>query len=241
MTAVTLHRNEETSIRFEGDWDNELSGLIQNAWFDAIAMNFKIPDSIRYMEGMSGKKYRYFINNFIGSLSDARYLEVGSWLGSTASSVVYGNKVRALCIDNWSDFLWGSPKETIRGAFESNVTAAAGDTADFDFIDNDFRAVEFSTLGKFNVYMFDGPHKEQDQYDGIIIAQPALDDEFVLIVDDYNNSNVKNGTARAIKDLNLNVVSSIEILSRVGDDEHPQLAHQNSDWHNGYFIAVVKK
>lgn len=241
MTAVTLHPNEETSIRFLGDWDSELAGQVQSAWFEAIAMDFKIPDWIRYMEGMSGKKYRYFINNLIGSMSDARYLEVGSWKGSTASSVVYGNKCRALCIDNWSDFLWGAPKETVRDFFENNVRTAAADTADFDFIDSDFRAVDFATLGKFNVYMFDGPHKEQDQYDGIIIAQPALDDEFILIVDDYNNSDVKNGTARAIKDLNLNVVASIEILSRVGDDEHPQLAHQNSDWHNGYFIAVVKK
>lgn len=235
-----LQPNEETSIRFIGEWEHPIAAKIQDAWFDAIAMNFKIPDSIRYMDGMSGKKYRYFINNLIGSMEDARYLEIGSWKGSTASSAVYGNKCKALCIDNWSDFLWGAPKESVRGEFEANVRSAAGTTADFSFIDNDFRKVDYNTLGKFNVYMFDGPHSEQDQYDGIVIAQNAIDDTFVLIVDDYNGPGVRAGTERAIKDLNLNVIAAIDIMTR-NDDQHPIIAHQNSDWHNGYFIALVSK
>lgn len=234
------HPNEETSIRFAGEWDHPLSALIQNAWFDAIAMDFKIPDHIRYMDGMSGKKYRYFINNLIGSMEDARYLEIGSWKGSTASSAIYGNKCKALCIDNWSDFLWGASKESVRGEFEANVTGAAGSTADFSFIDDDFRKIDYSTLGKFNVYMFDGPHSEQDQYDGVIIAQPALDDTFILIVDDYNGPGVRAGTERAIKDLGLTIISSIDIMTR-NDDQHPEIAHQRSDWHNGYFIALASK
>jgi hypothetical protein len=44
----------------------------------------------------------------------------------------------------------------------------------------------FSVLGKFDVYFFDGPHHERDQYDGIATALPALERHFVLIVDDWN-------------------------------------------------------
>jgi hypothetical protein len=83
-------------------------------------------------------------------------------------------------------------------------------------------------------------HSEQDQYDGVKIAQPALDNTYVLIVDDYCNTPVQLGTQRAIKELGLEVVSSIEILTITGD-VHPQLAHQHSDWHNGYYIAVINK
>jgi hypothetical protein len=237
---MSLSPNEETSIRFSGEWDHPLAAKLQDAWFDAIAMNYKLPDSIRYMEGMSGKKYRYLINNLVGSIDDARYLEIGSWKGSTAASAIYGNKCKALCIDNWADFLWGLSKENVRGQFETNVRAAAGDTCDFSYLDQDFRTVDYSNIGKFNVYMFDGPHSEQDQYDGIAIAQAALDDTFVLVIDDYNGDGVKKGTERALKDLNINVVAAVEIITRT-DQEHPVLALQHSDWHNGYLIAVCSK
>jgi hypothetical protein len=88
--------------------------------------------------------------------------------------------------------------------------------------------------------MFDGPHSEQDQYDGVVIAQNALDDTYILVVDDYNGPGVQSGTHRAIKELGLTVEAAIEIITRT-DNEHPQIAHQNSDWHNGYYIAVIKK
>jgi hypothetical protein len=197
-------------------------------------MNFKIPDWIRYMPGMSGKKYRYFINNLVGQVDNARYLETGTWAGSTACSALYGNKVKATCIDDWSGF--GGPKTE----FMSNIEKVKSTDIDFNFIESDFRKVDYNNIGKFNIYMFDGPHEEQDQYDGVKIALPALDDTFILIVDDYCNTPVQNGTKLAIKDLGLEVVASMEILTIVGD-VHPQLAHQHSDWHNGYFIAVINK
>src|SRR3954467_15320791 len=61
------------------------------------------------VNGFSGLKYRFFINRLIGGLSDARYLEVGSWMGSTLCAAIHGNRVRATAIDNWSQF--GGPKE----------------------------------------------------------------------------------------------------------------------------------
>ena len=65
----------------------------------------------------------------------------------------------------------------------------------------DFRAVDFNGLGRFNVYLFDGPHERDDQYDGVKLAQPALDEEFVLIVDDWNWPAVRAGTLDAVRDL----------------------------------------
>ena len=235
-----LNINEETSTRLLGDWTHPHAERLSSAWLSALAMEHKLPPEIRYMEGMSGKKYRYLINNLIEQTPDARYLEVGSWRGSTAASAVWGNDCTALCIDNWSDFLWGDSKENVRGVFEQNLKAASGATAKSGFIDRDFRQVDYSTIGKFNVYMFDGPHSEQDQYDGVVIAQPALDDTHYLIVDDYNGEGVRAGTERAIKDLNLTVIAALEIITRF-DDQHPQISMQHSDWHNGYFIAVVQK
>jgi hypothetical protein len=43
---------------------------------------------------MSGQKYRSVINQLVGSISDARYLEIGSWAGLTAATALYGNTVK---------------------------------------------------------------------------------------------------------------------------------------------------
>lgn len=228
-------QNEETSIRLSGVFERSRLGVnLKNAFDAALAVQTKLPDWIRTMPGMSGRKYRYLVNNLVGEVADARYLEVGSWMGSTACSALYGNSVRAVCIDNWSEFQ-GPRKE-----FEANIAKALSDTVQFDFVEADFRAVDFPALGLFNVYMFDGPHEEQDQFDGIAKALAALEDEFVLIVDDYNWAAVAAGTQRAIGSLGLEVVASIEIrTSQTG--VHPQVAFQFSDWHNGYFLAVCRK
>lgn len=168
-------------------------------------------------------------------VSKPRYLEIGSWSGSTAASAIYGNELSAICIDNWSQF--GGPKIK----FDENISKAKGDSCKFFFIEDDFRNVNYERL-KFdaNIYLFDGPHSAEDQYDGIRLVMPSLQDEFILIVDDYNWVDVRNGTQRAILDCKLSVISCIEIRTTT-DDTHPRMKMQNSDWHNGYFIAHVKK
>jgi hypothetical protein len=183
---------------------------------------------------MSGQKYRTFINNFVGSHPDARYLEIGSWQGSTAAAALNGNSVKALCIDNWSQF--GGPKS----AFLANIERVRSQSPDVDFrfIENDFRRVDYTSLGRFNIFLFDGPHEELDQYDGIMVARPALEKSFVLIVDDWNWRQVRVGTFRAIRDAGYSIASSIEIRT-TQDNTHAPVHGKNSDWHNGYFIAVL--
>jgi len=227
-------QNEETSITLTGEWNTSEAEILSTAWLDALAINHKLPDWIRYMDGMSGKKYRYFINNLVAATPDARYLEIGSHAGSTACSALYGNKLRATCIDNWSEF--GGPKDQ----FMSNIEQVLTDDIDFQFIEKDFRAVDYGSIGKYNIYMFDGPHLQQDQYDGIDLVKDALDDLYVLIVDDYNWSIIRNGTEAALDHVGHKVIAQIEVLTYIGDG-HPVISHQYSDWHDGYLIALVSK
>src|SRR5947207_1154180 len=89
--------------------DSPLSALVMKSFTRALVRDSKLPDFVREVEGMSGQVYRSFINNFVGEHPDARYLEIGSWGGSTATAAMYGNKMKCLCIDNWSQF--GGPKD----------------------------------------------------------------------------------------------------------------------------------
>ena len=245
---VVFSPKEETSILLEGDFDrNSYSKILRIAFFQSLAINTKIPDWIKFMSGMSGKKYRYFINNFISLIADPRYLEIGCWAGSTACSALYGNEVKVLCIDNWSEFV--DPKtinpslnvKNPKKEFEINTKKVISEKIDFKFIESDFRKINYNEVGKFNIYFFDGPHEIKDQYDGIAIVQPSLDDIFILIIDDWNTPHIRQGTLEVINDLNIKIISKIEIMT-TQDNTMPKFFQcQFSDWHNGYLIAVCQK
>ena len=247
-TEITLSAKEETSILLEGDFDRDsYSKILKTAFFQSWAIDTKIPDWIKFMPGMSGKKYRYFINNFVSLTYNPRYLEIGSWTGSTVCSALYGNAAKAVCIDNWITFPeeeqvrkffnTGNQKKT----FEINTKKVITEKIDFQFILSDFRKVNFNKLGKFNIYCYDALHDRKSQYDGITIAQPALDNIFTLIVDDWNLKEVRNGTLNAFGDLGIRIISKIEIKT-TQNNTMPKLLHSHySEWHNGYFIAVCEK
>jgi hypothetical protein len=227
---------EETTISIAGDWTAcAESAILFQALVHAIKDEGKLPREILDIDGMSGGRYRLLINHVIAALPDARYLEIGSWAGSTACSAMFGNPLVITCIDNWSEF--GGPK----AAFLDNVKRAQNASTTFRFIEADFRQVDYGTIGRFNVYLFDGPHSEQDQYDGIRLAQPALDDLFTLIVDDWNWAPVRIGTLRGLADEKIEQLFTVEIRS-TQDNTHPRrAAGKHSEWHNGYCMCVCRK
>jgi hypothetical protein len=191
-----------------------------------------IDPAVLEIDGMSGRKYRQFINNLIRGLPDPRYLEIGSWKGSTLCAAINRNRVHALAIDNWSQF------DGPRVEFHANLARFVTPQVAVAVVESDFRQVAFAGLGRFNVYLFDGPHEYQDQFDAIRLARPALDPEFVLIVDDWNWQAVREGTLRALAACGMDVTFSLEIRTSL-DGSHGEPWGQHGDWHNGYFIAVV--
>lgn len=224
----------ETPARHFRPGTMALTDAVKTALREALSYEGSLPDSVLAMPGMSGRKYRYFINNLMRHLTHPRYLEVGSWAGSTLCSAIHGNKITACAIDNWSQF--GGPM----GQFYANLAQSCSAETRVSVINRDFRQVNYPALGRFNVYLFDGPHEYQDQYDGLAMAMDCLDQEFVFIVDDWNWEPVRAGTLNAIADLALTVQWASEI--RTSDDNtQPELRGQHSDWHNGYFISVLRK
>lgn len=232
---------EETAIKFFGDQNSHpLGQKLSEAFFKALAMSTKLPEGLVHMNGFSGKKFRYLMNALVGSVPDARYLEIGTWTGSTLCSALYGNKAVSTAIDNWSQF--GGPKDT----FLNNIKILRQTSPDVNlsFLEEDFNKIDYSKLGKFNIYFYDGPHELADQINGVKLAQPALDDVYIQIVDDWNWKEVVQGTQQALTDLKIQVLFSIEITTArdyPDDQPFPAIANEQSEWHNGYFIAVCQK
>ena len=233
-------QHENTSVVVRGDVGaGREAGILYRALAEALEVDESRRggdfDRILEIVGMSGRKYRRLINRYVALSKAPRYLEVGSWAGSTACAAIHGNQVGITCIDDWSQF--GGPRD----AFFKNIEAASNPGVAFSFIESDYREVDFAALGPpFSIYLFDGPHSRQEQYDGVRLAQSALAETFLLIVDDWNWEQVRKGTLDAIADEKLRLHLSVEIRTSQ-DNSHPTSAMQFSDWHNGYYLCACRK
>ena len=205
---------------------------VKTAFTNAENKISKITQDIINMEGMTGTLTRHFYNNLL-NCSDARYLEIGTWKGSSVCSAMCGNKAKVVCIDNWSEF--GGPKNEFLVNFEN----FKGEN-EASFIENDCYKVDVSTLPKFNIYMYDGTHDHESHYKALMHYYNCLDDIFIFIVDDWNWQQVRDGTFNSIQKLNLKVLYEKEIRL-TWDNSHTNPIQASQTWHNGIYVAILQK
>lgn len=200
---------------------------IENAINNAENNTSKITDNIIKMEGMTGTKTRHFYNNLL-NINDARYLEIGTWKGSSVCSAMCNNSATVVCIDNWSEF--GGPKNE----FLKNFNMYKGKN-NASFIEDNCYNINVKTLPKFNIYMYDGNHTENSHHRALTHFIDCLDDTFIFIVDDWNWHGVRKGTVNSIKSLNLNVLYTKEIFT------DNIINGVKETWWNGIYIAILQK
>jgi len=218
-----------------------------NDWITHIDASFDKADKyisgidtrILKIHGMSGKKTRHFYNN-IASKKDIRYLEIGVLTGSSTCSMMSNNNIQCTAIDNWCEF--GGPKNE----FLQNIANFKG-INDIKFIEANCWTIDTSKLGKFNMYLYDGPHAEIDHFEALHYYSKCLDDMFVYIIDDWNWEYVRNGTLNAIRANKFTIKYRREIRTTddntqpYWDDTKTPCAGPNSDWHNGICVFILSK
>ncbi len=202
----------------------ELARHIETAFEKAEKLESKLPPDILAMHGMSGFKTRHFYNNLLDK-DDVRYLEIGTWMGSSVCSAMYGNKATIVCIDNWSEF--GGLKDELL----KNINTYKGEN-NVTFVEGDCFQVDVSRLPKFNIYMYDGNHSEQSHFNALVHYYDCLDDVFVFVVDDWDWDVVRQATRASIKHLNLTVLYEREVFL-TGVPVY--------NWWNGIYVAILQK
>jgi len=207
--------------------------LIEISFYNAENNISKITDDIINMDGMSGTKTRHFYNNLL-NIEDARYLEIGTWKGSSVCSAMFENKATVVCIDNWSEF--GGPKSE----FLENFNRFKGNN-NATFIENDCFKVDISILPKFNIYMYDGNHTNESHYMALLHYYKCLDDIFIFIVDDWNWKDVRDGTFNSIEKLQLNILYQREIRTTYDETHAEWGSPEQRAWHNGIYVAILQK
>lgn len=179
------------------------------------------------IQGYSTHRVRRLLNALC-SEPDANYLEIGVHVGSTFIPALYENEARATCIDNWS--LFGNKRDE----FEGNLRRLLPNRS-INLIEADCFTVNLASIPPhINTYFYDADHSQDSQYKALTYYAPVLDDSFVLVVDDMNWPEPREGTMRAIKHL----------AWRVEDERTlpgPYNGGDSEAWWNGLYVALVHK
>jgi hypothetical protein len=210
-----------------------LQAHVEKAFDDAENGISKINQEIIDMEGMSGIKTRHFYNNLLNR-PDARYLEIGTWKGSSVCAAMCGNNAHVVAIDNWSQF--GGPKSE----FIQNFKKFKGDNYAI-FIEKDCYQVDVESLPNFNTYMYDGEHSKENHGRALTHFYNCLDNTFIFIVDDWNWLHVREGTLESFDKLNLKVLYNREIRTTFDNKDVIFGSDAQRAWHNGIFVAILQK
>jgi SAM-dependent methyltransferase len=188
-----------------------------------------LPETILKYDGMSGDRTRRFYNA-VCSRPNTRYLEIGTWYGSSSISALYGNSVDATFIDNWAEF--GGNKTILTKALETFKG-----TSRYRLIESNSWDVNHSELGLFDVYLYDGGHTYTDHYKAISEYIQHVKDGGIIMVDDWNWERVRKGTLDAFRDLDVDVIHTREVLNDMTDFNLSD--RSNAPWWNGIGVFVV--
>lgn len=188
---------------------------------------FPCKPSIRFPVGMSGQRFRSFLNFLSNKLLDFNYLEIGVWRGSTANAVLKGNCREAILIDNWSEF--GGPKDKAKKKLKKFIRSGR-----VTLIDRDFNDIAFSKKFNCDVYLYDGAHDYCSHFESISFLEKLEFENLIMIVDDWNWQNVKKGTLEGINQHRVNLIYEFELETSPKD-----VKGRYSSWHNGTWIAVI--
>ena len=190
-------------------------------------------------EGYTGTCTRHLYNNICSydKFDKVRYLEIGTWYGSSSISAIYKNKLDALFIDNWSQF--NGDLEV----FKENIQKYLNKDTNCYFLEQDCWKVNLKkiNISPINIYLYDGDHSAADHYKSLEYYYDILDDVFIFMVDDWNWINVRDGTMKAIFDLNLYILFRHEEFISEEDLKNMPDHNGKNTWWNGIGIFILSK
>lgn len=179
----------------------KLNSILRSFGYPIDVINTRLPDrdaetkklfrKIQSVPRMSTFAVGAIVNRAVREMRPGSvFVNVGVWHGFSFFCGMVGNENRrCLGIDNFSHR--HSPRETFLKRFREH----ASDRHEFFEMEyrEYFRKVHDSPIG---CYLFDGPHREEDQWDALEFAEPFFADNCIVVIDDSNWPQVKETTLR---------------------------------------------
>lgn len=198
----------------------------------------KLCGEILNFQGLSSYKVKHLLNNLC-NFNECRYLEIGTYTGSTFTSAVFNNELDATCIDFWHT---SRPTITAKNLFFQNLSRLSINQdsnikSKYTIIDEDSFKLDIKKydIKNINVYFYDGDHTEDCQFNAFMYYNEVFCDEFIAVIDDWRSDEVRRGTEKAFQSLKYNVLGTW-ILPGEGE---PKI---NSEfWWAGLGVFLIKK
>lgn len=174
---------------------------------------------------------RHLLNN-IGSIS-SHYYEIGSHVGSSLISAVYGNfnLQSATGCDNFSLF---DESHNAKNDFVNHCTRFIPDR--WSLAEKDcFTVTKEDLPNDIDLFFSDGAHDFESQRKAITYTEQFLADEAIIVVDDTSWVEPNAGTIKGLIDSGLEIVYLCTLDSGVRSD-----CSDRGFW-NGLMIVLVKR
>lgn len=225
---------------------DDIVQLIDNYITNAFLRKSNCNQNILNIDGMCGIITRHLYNNICSIYNTSSksskeimdppnnysYLEIGCWKGASTIASLYENNLNATIIDNWSEF--GGCKfdfvKTISKYLDENKQQQ------IQIINQDCFHLKQDTIFDYSpyiIFLYDGPHQEKDHFRSIVDFWKYLDDTCIIIIDDWNWIDVRNGTYRGFDFVKAKILYKWELFEPIHENK-------NGLW-NGCCIFLIQK
>ena len=188
------------------------------------------------ISGLSSNRVRHLLNSLCSN-EGIKYLEIGSYLGSTFCAAIEGNELEAYAVDNWAtDNLQPAENETeIERAsyqdFRENAKRYKGDSK-VRIINADCKNLVPEDLNsKVNLVFYDGDHSYDGQLESLQTIKDLVEDTFILILDDANFAGVVESAEQFVRQNNFSILFEQKLLNAIESDRM---------WWNGLHILILQ-
>jgi hypothetical protein len=174
---------------------------------------------------------RHLLNN-LGAIS-THYYEIGSHVGSSLISTVYGNNnlESATGCDNFSLF---NESHNAKNDFIDHCGRIIPNQ--WTLLEKDcFTVTKADLPNKIDLFFSDGAHDFESQRKAITYTEQFLADEAIIVVDDFSWPEPNGGTMKGLKESGLEIVYAATLDSGIRSD-----CSGRGFW-NGIGIFLVRK
>lgn len=229
---TTIEKNKHDEFKYLLNLEF-LSNHVNQSVAKAILEIGNLPESILNLEGMSSHGNRILLNHICSI--NGRYLEIGSWKGSTFISALYNNTMFGTSIDNHQEFKdceFKTSEDELKHTCSKHLTNGEK----YEIITADCFGNDINLKGLYTVYFYDGLHRYEDQYNAIKHYYNNLDSIFIYICDDYSIDSVEKGTKDAFRDMDIQVISEHKLFGN-----QLLLNSTKSGFWNGFYVSLCVK
>lgn len=185
------------------------------------------------IEGLTSQRMQNLLTE-LGNIS-TKYLEVGSYLGSTGAAVLRSSVEQASFVDHWKENIQPANGQelpvTSKSKFIENIRKFKNGR-ELKVFDCDMLSADKSDLKDIDFFFYDGAHDFKSTSEAIRYYASCLANEAIILVDDANWDGVVDGAEDGISKAGLEILFKKIWLNKQESEQ---------EWWNGFYIAVVRK